>query len=482
MILSRYYAAATAVAAPVLCLAYPDQTVDVAIIGAGLSGLSTAKDLVAAGKSVVILEARDRVGGRILNAHLSNGGITEIGAQFVGPTQDRVLKLADDLRLPTFKAHDTGNTTLWRNNAGSTFDSALTGSIPPLDDTSLAEAAAALQTLNTFASQLDVNAPWEHPNATEWDSETFETWIDREVSLSGPRALFSLATTSIFSTQPRELSLLYVLAYTAAAGNATTKGTFERLIGVAGAAQESRIVGGTQLLAIKLAERFQGRVVLNAPVRRIEQTGSIYTITADNTAKVTAKHVVVAMSPPLASRITYSPPLPASRDQLTQRMPMGAIGKAIAIYATPFWRAAGLNGQVNSDSGVVRATFDNSPPNGTFGAIMGFLEADEARMVDAWSEDEIEAAVVKDYVRYFGPAAANVTQWVIQRWDREEFSRGGPVAYAPPGVLTQYGPALRQPVGNIHFAGTETSPYWTGYMDGAVRSGERAAKEILVSV
>ncbi|GME50244.1 hypothetical protein W97_06193 [Neofusicoccum parvum] len=462
--------------------ASPTQEYDVAIVGGGLSGLSAAKDLVAAGKSAIVLEARDRVGGRILNAHLSNGGVTEAGAEFVGPTQDRVLQLAAELGLQTFKAYNTGNTTFWNNGTRSTFEpGGETGSIPPLDDASLAQLASAQQKLDQMASELDVNAPWNHPNATQWDSETFDTWIGREAGLPTPRALLTLASTSILSAEPGELSLLYVVSYIAAAGNETEKGTLERLTGVADGAQESRIVGGTQLLAIKLAERLgSDKIVTNAPVRRIEEKDGKYLVTADSLT-VKAKHVVVAMSPPLASRMIYDPILPAARDQLTQRMPMGSIGKAIAIYDTPFWREDGLNGQVNSDSGVVRSTFDNSPPNATYGAIMGFIEANEMRQMDKLSEDDIKAAVTEDYVRYFGPKAANVKEWVIQRWDLEEFSRGGPVAIAPPGVLSQYGPALREPFGNIHFAGTESSPYWTGYMDGAQRSGERAAKEILAN-
>jgi monoamine oxidase len=195
--------------------------------------------------------------------------------------------------------------------------------------------------------------------------------------------------------------------------------------------------------------------------------------------KVSARKVIIAMSPPLASRIRYSPLLPASRDQLTQRMPMGALGKAIAIYEKPFWRADNLTGQVVSDSGIVRSTFDSSPADASYGAMMGFIEADEMRKFDALSEEDIKAAVTADYVKYFGAKAANVRSWVIQRWDLEEFSRGGPVAIAGPGVLTKYGSALTIPVHGIYFAGTESSDYWVGYMDGAIRSGERAARQIL---
>lgn len=468
------------------CLAHDPSSslVDVAIIGAGLSGLSTAKDLANAGKSFVILEARERVGGRVLNINLPNGGVTEAGAEFVGPTQDRVLLLAEELGLQTYATYTAGKNILYRNGTASPFSGDLaSGGLPPLQPTALLQLGSAESKLDSLAQEIDVNAPWNHTNAAEWDSITFKEWVDKEAPHPDAKFLLGLASTSVLSTETREPSLLYTLAYIAAAGNETTKGTLERLTGVQNAAQEKRIVGGTQLLAIQLAQRLGlENIIFNAPVRRIKQIGDQYVVVADGDRIFSARHVVVAMSPPIASRIVYDPPLPAQRDQLTQRMPMGSLGKAIAVYETPFWRTKGLNGQVLSDSGLVRSTFDNSPENGSYGAIMGFIEADEARRADLLSEKEIQDEVTKDYVNYFGTEAANVSSWVIQRWDLEEFSRGGPVAFAPTGVISQYGVALKQAVGKIHFAGTETSPYWTGYMDGAIRSGERVAAEILRSL
>ncbi|KJK66861.1 Flavin containing amine oxidoreductase [Aspergillus parasiticus SU-1] len=434
--------------------------VDVAIVGAGLSGLSTAKDLAKAGRSFVIFEARDRVGGRVLNNQLPNKGIVEVGAQFVGPTQDRVLDLAQSLGLSTFKTFNSGNTTLFHNGTRSVFNGTFTTGDVPISPEGLTQAGRALLLLDTMATKLDVDAPWNHSQSIDWDSETVPSWLNREAP--HPDAQFLL-------TQ-------------AAAGNATTRGTFERLIDVAGGAQEQRIVGGTQLLAIRLAERVGlSNIIFNAPVRNIELKDETYLVSSNNQS-VIAKHVVVAMSPPLASRITYQPLLPAARDHLTQRMPMGSIGKAFAAYATPFWREAGLNGQVVSDTGAVRITFDSSPDDGSFGIMMGFIEADEMRRLDRLPEREITEEITKDLVRYFGPRAANVQNWVIQRWDLEQFSRGGPVAYAPPGVLTAYGTSLKSPHGRLHFAGTEASSFWVGFMDGAIRSGERVATEILMEL
>ncbi|MGW3134718.1 flavin monoamine oxidase family protein [Streptomyces sp. NPDC001139] len=456
--------------------------VDVAVIGGGIAGLTAARDLVAGGKTVAVLEARDRVGGRVVNLSLANGGVTEGGGEFIGPTQDRIKALADSLGVATFTTYNTGKNLLYKDGTRTPYATdGLLGSVPPVDAAGLANAAIVQAKLDDMAKTVPVDAPWTAPKAAEWDKQTFESWLSANAIVPSAKFLLDVACTSIFSAQPRELSLLYVLFYIAAAGNESTAGTLERLTDTANGAQESRFVGGSQQVPIKLAATLGDRVVLSAPVRSVTQSGGRYVVSADGVT-VTARKVVVAVPLPLTGRIAFDPLLPAARDQLSQRMPMGSIGKAIAVYDTPFWRADGLNGQVVSDSGVVRSTFDNSPPDASYGALMGFIEADEMRAYDASSVDEVKAAVLKDYVTYFGDKAKSPSSFVLQRWDNEGFSRGGPVAYAPPGVLTEYGAALRKPFGGIHWAGTETSTYWTGFMDGAVRSGERAAKEVLAAL
>ncbi|MFE3036347.1 flavin monoamine oxidase family protein [Streptomyces canus] len=453
--------------------------VDVAIVGGGLAGLTAARDLVAGGKTVAVLEARDRVGGRVLNLKLPNGGVTEGGGEFIGPTQDRIKALADSLGVQTFTTYNTGNNLLYKDGKKTAYATdGILGSVPPVDAAGLANAAIVQASLDDMAKTIPLDAPWTAPKAQEWDRQTFETWLRANAVIPSAKFLLDVACTSVFSAEPRELSLLFVLFYIAAAGNESTPGTLERLTETAGGAQESRFVGGSQQVPIKLAATLGDRVVLNAPVRTITKSGAKYVVTADGVT-VTAQRVVVAVPPPLAARITYDPLLPAARDQLTQRLPMASVGKAIAIYDTPFWRADGLNGQVVSDTGVISSTFDNSPPDASYGALMGFIEADETRKFDAASEAEVKAAVLKDYVTYFGAKAASPTSFVLQRWNNEAYTRGGPVSIAAPGVLTQYGPALRAPVGGIHWAGTETAIHWNGYMDGAVRSGERVAKEVL---
>ncbi len=171
--------------------------------------------------------------------------------------------------------------------------------------------------------------------------------------------------------------------------------------------------------------------------------------------------------------------MPAVREQLTQRVPIGSLIKTIAVYDTPFWRARGFNGQVTSDQGPVKIMFDASPASGTPGVLLGFIDGDDARALDGASDRHRTSTALQSYVRYFGNAAGAPRMYFDQVWAQEIYTGGCPVGVMPTGVLTEYGSALRAPVGPIHWAGTETATVWTGYMDGAVQSGKRAAAEAL---
>lgn len=457
------------------------ESVDVVVVGAGLSGLTAARDLLAGGKTVKVLEARDRVGGKVLNAKLKNGGITEVGAEFVGPTQDKVLQMIADLELTTFKTYNEGNSVLWRNGTRLVYaPDPLLGGAPPVELEALVQIGIAQAQLDVYAAGIDVRAPWNNLLAETWDKQTFQQFI--ETSAPHPDAAFVLTTAckAIFATEPRDISLLYVVAYIASAGNEFNIGTLGRLIAVEDGAQESRVEGGTGLIPERLAEKVGFKnIAMNAAVSSIAKSAGGYTVVS-RAGTVNAKQVVVAMPPPLMKGITFTPPLPEARQNLINGLQLPSIGKGIPIYSTPFWRKTeDLNAQVISDAGATRTTFDSSPPDASHGAILGFILGDEMRALDKVSTAEAQELLMKDYVNYFGPEAADITEFVLQRWDLEEWSKGGPVAIAPPGVLKANGPALRASVDGIHFAGTETSEYWTGYMDGAIRSGERVAKEIL---
>jgi monoamine oxidase len=291
-------------------------------------------------------------------------------------------------------------------------------------------------------------------------------------------AVVSAATEAIFGAEADELSLLYTAFYIAASGNEQNQGTFERNFNTAGGAQESRFDGGAQTVPLRVASELGDRVLLNAPVRRIDRTNSAVTVVTD-ALSVTARHAIVAVPPTLAGRIFYDPPLPPMRDQLTQRMPQGMLMKFEAIYDTPFWRAKGLTGQVVSEGGPVKVTFDVSPEAGEPGIMMGFIGGREVRLWQDRPADERRAAVLEQFAHFFGDEARSPREIVEFNWVGEAWSLGCPVSVLGPGTLVDFGPALRTPVGRLHWAGTETSTYWNGYMDGAVRSGERAAAEVL---
>ena len=184
--------------------------------------------------------------------------------------------------------------------------------------------------------------------------------------------MLRLAVRAVFATEAADLSLLHFLFYSHAGG------LLDRLLNVAGGAQESRVVGGSQVLATGLAAQLGDVVHLSCPVRRIVQDNARVTVHADGLT-VDAGAIVVTIPPTLAGRIDYEPALPSWRDQLTQRMPMGSVIKSMAVYDEAFWRDDGLTGQVTSDVGPVQLTFDNSPPGGTPGVLLSFVEGVHAR-------------------------------------------------------------------------------------------------------
>jgi monoamine oxidase len=455
--------------------------VDVAVVGAGLAGLTAARAIAAAGRSVIVLEARDRVGGRTWNRPITGGSYIDAGAEFVGPTQDRIKALAQAVGVETFPTYNSGNNVYWKDGTRLTYPASGPTGIAPPDPAYLPDIAQIVQKLDTMATEIDVKAPWQAREAVEWDSETFYTWLKANEINPDFMRLAATATDAVFGQEPRDLSLLYAVFYIAASGNETNQGTFERNFQTAEGAQQERFVGGSQLISIRVAAALGSRVVLNAPVQRIAQNATGAEVNASG-VNVSARLVIVAIPPALAARIDYEPLLPALRDQLTQRAPMGSYAKVDAVYDRPFWRTEGLTGQAVSVNGPVRVTFDSTPKEGSPGVLLGFIGGTDARTWYGLPAEQRRQMVLDNLANYFGERARNPLQYVENRWADERFSRGDPVAGLPPGVLLDFGTAMRAPVGRIHWAGTETSDFWVGYMDGAVRSGERAAKEVLAEL
>jgi monoamine oxidase len=441
---------------------------DVVVVGAGLAGLVAGRDLMAAGRSVAVLEARDRVGGRLLNVPIGDGQVVEVGGQWSGPGQDRVLALAAELGVATFPTHAEGDNLIELDGKLRRYR----GAIPRVNPAILADIGQAQLRLDRMARTVPPEAPWRARRAESWDAQTMWTWITRNTVTRGGRALLQLGVEAVWAAHPADVSLLHVLFYTRAAGG------FDRLIGTEGGAQQDRFVGGSQELALRLADRLGDAVKLRVPVRGVEQSEGSVRVLADGFA-VSAGAAIVAIPPTLCARIVYDPPLPALRDQLTQRMAQGSVIKCMAIYDQPFWRAEGLSGQATSTDGPVKVMYDNSPPGGAPGVLLGFLEARQARLLGQWSAAARRKAVLGCFGRVFGASAGRPDGFVEQVWAQEEWTRGCYGGLMPPGGWVSLGEALRAPVGRIHWAGAETATTWNGYMDGAVRSGEAAARAAL---
>ncbi len=461
----------------------PTRSADVVVIGGGFAGLTAARRLTQKHQSVIVLEARDRVGGRVWNHNLGRGVVSERGGTFVGPTQDRVLALAREFGIGTFPVYDTGDDLYINGSTRLRYadTNPLTGNAPP-DPLALPNLATVVSQLDELSKSVPVAAPWTASKASEWDGQTLESWINSQIVVTPQfKALLPAATRPIFGAEPRELSLLFVLFYVASSGNAETPGTFERNFNARGGAQQSRFIGGSQRIALLAAHQLGTRLVLSSPARTIEQHRGTVTVHSDRLI-VRAKHAIVAMPPVLAGRIHYASGLPSGRHQLTDRFPQGTLTKVAAVYDTPFWREQGLTGQCLSTPGPVSATFDDSPPSGKPGIVFGFVGGDEARKYNASSPASRKAAVLGQFAGFFGSKALTPRAFFDTIWTEEQWTRGCPVGIPSVGTLSALGRHLKAPVGHIHWAGTETSDYWNGYMDGAVRSGERAASEVLAAL
>jgi len=445
----------------------PRTEADVIVVGAGLAGLTAARRLQEAGYSVLVIEARERVGGRVLNHSLDGGQVVDAGGQFVGPAQRHILGLAAELGVATHPIFTSGLTILEFGGRRHSYRR-----VPRLSPLQLVDSGRAIFALERMARRVPPDAPWRAPRAARADSRTLADWARHNVRTRLGRFAVEAFSRGVLACEPGEVSLLHVLFYLRSAGG------FRQLTETAGAAQQDRFAGGSQLIAIKMAGQLgPGSVRLGAPVSRIEQTPSGVTVHAAGLVAA-GRRAVIAVPPALAGRISYDPPLPADRDQLTQAAPMGSVIKCLAVYDEPFWRYAGYTGQATSDGPAAQVTFDTGPPAGPPGILLGFVTGAEARRLARAGPVQRRAEVLASFARYFGPAAARPADYVEHDWTADQWTRGCYGAHFPPGTWTQFGRALRRPAGLLHWAGTETATHWSGYMDGAVQSGQRAAGEV----
>jgi monoamine oxidase len=457
---------------------------EVVVVGAGYSGLAAARHLVRAGVDTLVLDARHRVGGRSFTEVSEAGYTVDRGGQWIGPTQDHLAALAAELGVATFPTFTEGQGVELRDGNRHLY----VGLIPTSDPEGAADGIACMLHLDLAAFDVPVDAPWDAADAAARDAQTLATYLDSHLTSASARAILEVAVKAIFGTGSGELSLLFSLFYLHAGGGLTN------LARTTGGAQERRFAGGSQQLAEGMAAELAERVLLGAPVESVTYDADHVTVgarvvppgadpadpgAAHHGLRVRARRAILAMAPALCGRLDFSPPLPGNRDQLGQRMPMGAVTKIHAFYDEPFWRADGLNGQIVAPGSILESAFDNSPDDASHGAIVGFIAGDDCRRMEAAGPAARQAAVLDDLARAFGPRARTPVEVVEQHWPAEPFTRGGPVAISSPGALTALGPALRRPVGPLHWAGTETATQWCGYLDGALSAGLRAADEVL---
>jgi monoamine oxidase len=444
---------------------------DVVVVGAGLAGLAAARRLVDAGAEVVVLEARGRVGGRTLTLPAADGTPIDHGGQWIGPTQDRIAALAERLGVTTYPSYERGLNTEFRDGRAHRFDGQLPDGGDPVSAVAMGQA---IRELDAMAARVPLEAPWTAEDALAWDSQTVETWLQARVGSERARNWLREAIRSTLAAEARDLSLLHTLFVIRSAGGIAP------LLATAGGAQERRFHQGAQAISIRLAESLDGRVVLGAPAQLVSHGEAGVVVEAEGRT-VTAGRAILAVPPAIAGRIGYRPALPGWRSQLTQRVPMGSVIKVHAIYEEPFWREEGLSGFVVSDRGPVTIVYDNSPEDGSPGVLVGFIEGEQARSWARRNRADRRAGVLACLADYFGERAGRPRELLERSWADEEYSGGCFAGYFPPGVWTSFGQALREPIGRLHWAGTETATAWTAYMEGAVQSGQRAADEVLAA-
>lgn len=432
-----------------------------------------ARKLLEAGLTPLVLEADERVGGRILTEEVLPGIPVELGAQWIGDTHERMFALAAELGVETFPQYDAGETSYELVGSGVLRENEFHTRFA----SELKELELVLRRLDVLAAEVPVEAPWSAPRADEWDAITAGAWYDAQSLSPVARTLLEICTVGILAVPTAEVSFLHLLFTIQTCGV-----TSELFAESEGGAQTVRFIGGTGEIPKRLAALISDHIVLNVPVQTIEHSADSVTVHCRGGLVARARRVIVAISPTLAGRIMYDPPLPGIRDQLTQRMPNGSAMKAFFIYDEPFWRSDGLNGQLISDIGPARMSNDTCIPGDDHGVILLFLEGAQARTYGRLPEAERREALTAELVRHYGSAAAKPEFYIDGEWSDRQWTRGCYNANHGPYVWTTYGSALSAPIGVIHWASTDTATYWSAYMEGAVDAGERAAGAVIAEL
>ena len=445
---------------------------DVVIVGAGASGLTAAAKLKAAGKSVVVLEARDRIGGRLWTDDI-DGAMLEIGGQWVSPDQDALIETLAELGLETYERFREGeNVYIAENGERRLFE----GDIFPVPAKTEGEIVGLIEKLDALVAEIDPDAPWAHPRAKELDEVSFAEWLGTQTDDEEAKLNIGMFIAGAMLTKPAHaFSALQALLMAASAGS------FSNLVD-ADFILDKRVVGGLQQVPLLLAERLGDAVRTGQAVRAIRWTPdapAAGVVAVTDSLEVHAKHVVLALPPILISRISYEPPLPRRQHQMHQHLSMGFVIKVHAVYETPFWRAAGLSGTAFSPYELVHEAYDNTNHEDPRGTLVGFVSDEEADGVFSLSAEERKARILESLSHYYGAEALNPVVYYESDWGSEEWTRGAYAASFDMGGLARYGADLRTPVGPIHFSCSDMAGKGYQHVDGAIRVGREVAAEIL---
>ena len=447
---------------------------DVVIVGAGASGLTAATRLKEGGRTVVVLEARDRVGGRLWTDDI-DGAMHEIGGQWVSPDQDALIETLDELGLETYPRYREGvNIYIGPGGELKRFE----GEIFPVPPATEHEIVTLIEKLDALVAEIEPERPWAHPLAKELDEVSFANWLETQTDDEEARENIGMFIAGAMLTKPAHaFSALQALLMAASAGS------FSNLVD-ADFILDRRVVGGLQHVPLRLAERLGGAVRLGQPVRTLRWTpdaphAGVVAVTDE--LEVHAQHVIVAVPPVLISRISYEPPLPRRQQQLHQHLSMGLVIKVHAVYETPFWRDAGLSGTAFSPYELVHEAYDNTNHDDPRGTLVGFVADEAADGVFSLSAEERKQRILESLSHYYGEQAKHPVVYYESDWGSEEWTRGAYAASFDMGGLARYGADLRTPVGPIHFSCSDMAGKGYQHVDGAIRVGREVADEILAT-
>lgn len=436
--------------------------VDVIVIGAGPSGLMATRHLMEAGKDVVVFEANDRVGGQLKRGEIA--GVTiDLGGGWLGHGQDRVAEEANRYGMKTYPTPAHGSNTVELD--GKAYNEML---IP--NELALGYMGAA-KLIDDWADRA--KAPGFHSSQAyrNWDSMTLETWLLRHIPSDGVRQLIRVACDALMTVPSSQISLLTFM-------DGLSEYGFLNAVGTVGGGQQDLFIGGFHQITTHIAKELGSRVVLASPVHAIEQHDTGVTVRSEK-GDWNAQRVIITVAPSVVNRILFSPSLPYKKSGLLQRMPMGSVIKCYAAYERPFWREKKLSGQAASTTGKLEACIDSTPPGCEKGILIGIFGGEHAQQWSDHTPEERRAQVIKDVSIMLGAEAENMTDYVENVWPRETWSPGGFCCMPTPGTFASFGDTLGEATGRIHWAGTSTGDKFSGYVEGAFRSADRVAKEVM---